>query len=290
MEVLLALTFLFQESAEETFKKVEAAVEATKTIRVLFTITSESGLGGASRGTLLMEEDRRLKLSAENRLKDGTRQTIWSEVENGTLRSGRGERSIEVAVDSRQARQNFNAYLSRLGILAGASFEQGFRSGAARAGKPVGVDLKQFFGLTNIVDLGNGPNGTRVLSYDFAAVIKPQPFKWAKIWFDPKTLRIVKRVMRWESEGKEETFTEEYEYQGGEEKGPEGGTKTPPAPVRPEAEQDILFIQARLQVARENLQQGKKQKAIDVLEDLLLSFRKHPLAPDIQRLLEEAKK
>jgi Tfp pilus assembly protein PilF len=57
-----------------------------------------------------------------------------------------------------------------------------------------------------------------------------------------------------------------------------------------EAEQDIRFIQARIQVAEEYLKNGRKQKAVDVLEDLILSFPKHSLIPEVKRLLEAAKK
>jgi len=90
-------------------------------------------------------------------------------------------------------------------------------------------------------------------------------------------------------EGKEEILVEEYEIQLDEEKGGVANGARPAGPIRSEAEQDVLFIQARLQVASEHLKKGNKQKAIDVLEDLALSFPKHALLPEIKRLLEEAK-
>jgi hypothetical protein len=87
----------------------------------------------------------------------------------------------------------------------------------------------------------------------------------------------------------EQTITEEYEITLDGEK-PAGVATPPPGPPKSDAEQDVLFIQAKIQIATEHLKNGNKQKAIDVLEDLALSFPKHALYPDIKRLLEEAKK
>jgi hypothetical protein len=116
------------------------------------------------------------------------------------------------------------------------------------------------------------------------------PFTWAKIWYDPGTYRLLRREQAWmNGGGKEEILVEEYEIQLDEEKGSIASGGKTAGPVRSDAEQDVLFIQARLQVASEHLKKGAKQKAIDVLEDLALSFPKHALLPEIKRLIEEAK-
>ncbi|HLY74228.1 MAG TPA: hypothetical protein VKU80_08930, partial [Planctomycetota bacterium] len=83
---------------------------------------------------------------------------------------------------------------------------------------------------------------------------------------------------------------EEYEVQLDEEKGSVASAGKGSTPAPSEAEQEVLFIQSRLQVAAQHLRNGNKHKAIDVLEDLTLSYPKHPLQAEIKRLLEEAKK
>ena len=121
--------------------------------------------------------------------------------------------------------------------------------------------------------------------------VRPIPFVWAKIWYDPNTYRLLRREEGWMVKGKEEVLIEEYEIHLDEDQ-PAAPAKVAPAPPeapRTEAEQDILFIRARLEVANEHLRNGGRQKAIDVLEDLARSFPKHPLLPEIQRLLDEAR-
>ena len=52
-------------------------------------------------------------------------------------------------------------------------------------------------------------------------------------------------------------------------------------------EVDRKFIQARLNLALDYQKQGKKDKAIDVLEDVLQTFPKHVLTKDAKALLEK---
>lgn len=295
MNVLLALSLaLLQENPEEAFHKIEAAIERAREVRVLFTVTTSQAGDALSRGTFSMDGETKLKMSADIRNQQGDRISIWTEFQNGQVKASVADRVIELKVEGKQARSNFNTYLSRLGIFTASLFEYGFWSGSARGGKGLTVDLKQIFGLKDFVAVGDGKNGTRILSYNFSAGFNPMPFRWSKIWYDPRTYRIVRREVLWENKGKEETIIEEYEYQGGDEKTATGPstkpvTGTTGAP-KSEAEQDLAFIQARIQVANEHLTNGRKQKAIDVLEDLALSFKKHALAPEINRLLEEARK
>jgi len=291
MNLLLALSLaLLQESPEETFKKIEAAIERSTDVRVLFTLTTSQPGDVISRGTFSMEGDSKLRMSADIRSQQGDRLSIWSEFQNGRVKSSVGDQVIEVKADGKQARSNFNAYLSRLGIFTGSLFEYGFWSGSSRNGNSISVDLKQIFGLKDFSAVGEGKNGTKIISYNFSSAFNPMPFRWAKVWYDPKTYRIVRREVLWENKGKEELIIEMYEFQGADGKPVTGAAAGTPTVAKSEAEQDILFIQARIQVANEHLTNGRKQKAIDVLEDLALSFKKHALAPEINRLLDEAKK
>ncbi|HUR38672.1 MAG TPA: hypothetical protein VM222_04235 [Planctomycetota bacterium] len=292
MNVLLALALLLQESPEAAFKKVEAVVEDAKSLKMLFTLIAASEPDVTNRGTFSVEGDSKARLSADLKSKGGERLVISTELEGKKLKSALAGHELQLQVDGGAARSNFNMYLSRLGLSAGAMFEHGFWSGAngRRQGHPITIDLKQMFGVSNFVDLGEGKGGTRILSYEFTTAFKPCPFRWAKIWYDTNSYRIRRREARWESGGREETIIEEYEYEG-EAAGGGGGKVAPaPAPVRTEAEQDIRFIQARIVVAEEHLKNGRKQKAVDVLEDLVLSFPRHALIPEVKRLLEAAKK
>lgn len=294
MNVLVALALLLQESPETAFNKIEANIERAKSVRVLFTLMPSTEPDNLSRGTMTVEGETTAKLSADLRNTDGSRIPLWIEFQNGKVRSSLAGHQIEVKGEGPVVRQNLNVYLSRLGIFAGALFEHGFMSGASRGTSGISADLKRLFIPTNFSALGEGKNGTKILSYAFTPVFKPMPFAWAKIWYDPNSYRIVRREVAFTRDGKEEILLEEYEMHFDDDKSDKAAgpvkTSLPPPPPRTEAEQDVLFIQAKIQVANEHLQNGRKQKAIDVLEDLALSFPKHPLLPEIKRLLEEAKK
>jgi len=292
MNVLLALALLLQESPEDAFKKVEAAVEEAKSVKVLFTLAAVSEPGIVNRGTFSVEGDSKAKVSADLKSKNGERLSIWTELEGKQLKSGLAGHEIQLQVDGAAARKNFNTYLSRLGLFAGAMFEHGFWSGAngQRQNKPITVDLKQMFGVSNFVDLGEGKGGTRIFSHEFTTAFKPCPFRSAKVWYDTTSYRVRRREARWDIGKGEETIIEEYEYEGEAAAGGGGKAAPVPKPVLTEAEKDTRFIQTRMQVADEHLKKRHKQKAIDVLEDLLLSFPKHALIPEVQRLLETARK
>jgi len=292
MSLMVALVLLLQESPDATFQKIESAVEDSRSLKVLFTLTAASEADVVNRGTFSIDGDAKAKLSADLKMKNGERITIWTEFDGKRMKSGFAGHEIDLPYEAGAARSNFNMYLSRLGLFAGAIFEHSFWTGAnsRKSGPVVTMDLKQMFGIAKVADLGEGKGGTRILSYEFVTAFKPCPFISAKVWYDARTFRIKRRESRWDFKGKEETIIEEYEYQGEAEAAAPGGGPKPPPPVLSEEEQDVRFIQARLQVADEHLKKGRKQKAIDVLEDVLLSFPRHALAPEVQRRLDEARK
>lgn len=64
-----------------------------------------------------------------------------------------------------------------------------------------------------------------------------------------------------------------------------------PADVKiPDNEIEDRFFKAKMQVAEVYLRDGKKDKAAEVLEDLIKTYPKHSKIPDARRLLEEARK
>ncbi len=291
MSMLLALALLLQDTPESAFKKIEAAVENARSMKLLFTLTAVSEADVVNRGTFSFEGESKAKVSADLRMKNGERIPIWTEFDGKRMKSGFAGKELDFPCEGRLARNNFNMYLSRLGLFAGAIFEHGFWSGAnsRKPDQTVTIDLKQMFGVAKLLDLGEGRGGVRILGYEYTAAFKPCPFLSSKVWYDATSYQIRARESRWEFKGREEVIVEEYEYQADGAAGGAGKTATPAPPAVSEAEQDVRFIQARLQVADEHLKNGRKQKSIDVLEDVILSFPKHALIPEVKRLLEAAK-
>ncbi|HVR83903.1 MAG TPA: tetratricopeptide repeat protein [Planctomycetota bacterium] len=289
MSLLLACALLLQESPETAFQKIEAAIERSKSVRVLYTLCPAGEPENLNSGTMTLDGESKMKMAADLRSGGSSRVAIWTEFANARIRSSVAGHLVEVSGDGHSVRQNFNVYLSRLGIFPGAMFEHGFWSASSRgAGKPP-VDLKEIFTLSNFEAAGDGNDGSKIIRYSFVAAFKPMPLTWAKIWYDPKTYRLLRREECWTDTGKEQILVEEYEIQLDGEKVAPAGAGKPETPVRSDAEQEVLFIQARLQVSHAHLKNGDKQRAIDVLEDLAANFPKHVLLPEIKRLLEEAK-
>jgi hypothetical protein len=51
-----------------------------------------------------------------------------------------------------------------------------------------------------------------------------------------------------------------------------------------------LFFKAKLQVAETHLKNGRKDKAVEILEDFIKTDPKHSQLGEAQRLLQEARK
>ena len=159
MNLLLAAALLLQDTPEAAFKKIEAGIERARNVRVLYTLTPASEPQNLSRGTMTLDGESKMKMSADLRSEGASRVAMWMEFENAKIRSSMAGHLVEVKGDGRSVRQNFNVYLTRLGIFAGAIFEHGFWSGASRGTKELAVDLKQLFSLTDFVAVnGCGSN------------------------------------------------------------------------------------------------------------------------------------
>jgi tetratricopeptide (TPR) repeat protein len=67
--------------------------------------------------------------------------------------------------------------------------------------------------------------------------------------------------------------------------------RTPaPAPPLGDAELDARFVQVRFEVAKEHVRAGRKEKAIEILEDVVRSYPKHPEAERARLLLQLLRK
>jgi len=295
MSPLLALAILLQETPAEAFQKIESAIENARTFRVEFSVDAASEDAVASKGSFTLDQGNRVKLSIDLRSKkrpagasltvdgDGTR--IVSTLERDT---------VEVPFDPKTARSNLSMYLSRLGIFSGSFFQHGFWKGSqGRRQEAMTIDLKQMFQVANIRSGGEGKGGTRILTYDLKTAFQPTPLEGAKIWYDPKTYKIVRREYELTEKAGSIRIIEDYTLvQLGDESaaGTETKAKPPPPPPIPDSELDTLFFKAKLQVAESHLKSGKKDKAVEVLEDAIKTYPKHSLVAEAQRILAAARK
>jgi len=288
---LLLLAVEGQETPDEAFKKIEAAIEAAKTVKVEFTIDGAAKDASPGKGSLSIEENGRVKLSVELRSKEKRTLVLDVTCDGQKIVSSFDQSRVDIPFDPKLSRSNFNMYLSRLGIFSGSLFQHGFSSGAARARDPILMDLKQLFQVQNVRASGDGKNGTKILTYDLKAAFEPMPLDQAKIWYDPKTYKIVRREYRLKNKNMSEVVYEDYDdLRFGDEKPVAAREKPAPAPPVSDAEMDNLFFKAKLDVAGIHLKAGKKDKAAEILEELLKTYPRHPQIGEAQRLLEEAKK
>src|SRR5579864_6718145 len=261
MILLFVSALLIQDTPESSFEKIESAIERSRSVRVLYTLAQAEEPQNLNSGTMTLDGESKMKMAADLRTGGSSRVAIWTEFENAKIRSSVAGHLVELSGDGRTVRQNFNVYLSRLGIFAGTMFEHGFWSGASGASGKKSVDLKQMFAVSNLTALGDGTNGSKILRYTFASALKPMPLSWAKIWYDPKSYRLLRREEGWTDGGKEEILVEEYEIHLDGDKEAAAAGRPAAAPVRTDAENEVLFIQARLQISNEHLRNGNKQKA-----------------------------
>src|SRR6185503_13561877 len=238
-------------SPDEAFRKIEAAIESAKTLKVEFTLDSAAKDAVPSKGSLSIEGNTKIRMTAELKSKDKPSAQLEIVSDGKAVTSTLGQSNVAIPFEPKFTRGNFNMFLSRLGLLAGSLFQHGFASGSARGPEPVSLDLKQMFQVQNLRAAGEGKNGTRILTYDLKAAFQPMPLDGAKLWYDPKTYKIVRREYRIKNKDFSELITEDYdEVRLGDE-------KTAPAPI-PDAELENLFFKAKLDVAGIHLKAGKK--------------------------------
>ncbi|MBI3855256.1 MAG: hypothetical protein HY293_06160, partial [Planctomycetes bacterium] len=267
-------------------------IEGAKTIRVTFTIDAAAEDAVPGQGSLTIEEGGLVKLNATLKSKSGQRISLAEESDGKRVLSSVNNQGVEGIFDAKNGRSNYNVYLSRIGIFTGMFAMHGFRAVAAGRDPSASIDLKQIFQVQN-VKVGQSRKGMQGLTYELKSAIEPMPIDLVKIWYDPTTFRIARREYKVKGRGLEETIYEDYldvQFDGG--KGAAAAPKdkpAPPAPI-PDAEVENLFFKAKLQVAESHLRAGKKDKAAEILEEIIKTYPKHPQIGDARRLLEDAKK
>jgi len=299
MNLLLALVLVLQETPEEAFRKIEAVIEGAKTIRVKFSMDIKNDVIQPTRSTFVIEEGNRFTLESGFR-SAVAKFRVAASSDGKVRRSTLGEKAIEGEVNPRFFRGNLNMYVTRVGICVGAALEHGMMEAAARnpqPGEPVVIDLKQLFEVQEVRAAGDGKNGSKILSYELKSAVQPMPLSNLRIWYDPKTYKLIRRELRLEMRhlNLDAILMEDYdeiEIDDPREAPATPGVKVkaPPPPPIPDSELDTLFFKAKLQVAESHLKSGKKDKAIEVLEDAIKTYPKHSLVAEARRLLESAKK
>jgi hypothetical protein len=127
MSALLALAILVaQETPQEIFNRIEAAIEGAKTLKVEFTIDASAEEALPGKGFISIGEGGRVKLSAELKSKDRKTLTVTMDCDGTKIQSVIDQNRVEAAFDPKMGRSNFNMYLSRLGVLAGVMLQHGF--------------------------------------------------------------------------------------------------------------------------------------------------------------------
>ena len=275
-------------TAEDAFYKVEAAIEGARTIRVMFTIDAANEEARPGKGTLSLEEGGRVGLDGVLRSKTGEQVEFSEESDGKKILSVIGPLRAEGRFD-KNSRSNYNVYLSRIGVFLGTFAMHGFYARSANRAEGLSLDLKQIFQVKN-VKFGESRKGMTGLTYELKSAVEPMPIDQVKIWYDPNNFKIARREYRVKHKGKEETLIEDYlDVQLGGEKAAVATPKDPPAPVS-DAEMDNLFFKAKMTVAESHLKAGKKAQAIEILEEIIKAYPKHPGIPDARRLLEAARK
>lgn len=288
LSLVLALP---QETAEDAFKKVESAIEGARTIRVLFTIDATSPTAVPGKGSLSIEEGGRARLEAVLRSKDGEKIVLSEECDGKKIVSTFAAHQAEALYDAKNGRSNYNVYLSRIGVLLGQLAMHGFYTRASKRDAMYSLDLQQLFQVKN-VKFAESRKGMTGLTYELKSAIEPMPVDLVRIWYDPNTYKIARREYRIKDKNFAETIIEDYSDVQFDEAKAAATPKEKPAPAPPvsDAEMDTLFFKAKLTVAESHLKAGRKDKATEILEEIIKTYPKHPGIPDARRLLDEARK
>jgi outer membrane lipoprotein-sorting protein len=212
MNLLIACTLLLQDkTAEETFKKIQETFATANTLTFKFNVKVVKAIGGgesALKGTILFKEGNRMRCDFSILLNGGSQREMLV-VSDGSkvaaLADGRNREEKEVSKD-------FNATLAAVITHGGVlSFIAGFHS--LFAGEKKGALNAEKAPSVTEIKTGEDDGDMKTLSYK--TVITPlaaQPATFdVRLWYEPKSLRLVKRTMSYRSETESRIFNETYE-------------------------------------------------------------------------------
>jgi len=197
-----------QESAYDVFEKIEQTIEKAESIRAKLSVDMYFNQGGretkaSMTGILLLKTGNKVSLRFKGKRDEVEHTSIQisdgNSVGGGMINMGKG-----IKDPSRMLHDCVRTSLSRTGAMAGI-----FRAGMAHAFLGAGEDNfkeEEYFTPYGFV-LDNAADGTNTLSYKLEG---GDPVVKVKVWYEPKTFRLLKRTLSWKTEGNEGRFTETY--------------------------------------------------------------------------------
>jgi outer membrane lipoprotein-sorting protein len=208
MNLLLAALLLMQDkTAEETFKKIEETVVAAKTLTSTFDVKLVKETGGEEsvfKGTVLFKSGNRMRCDAAMFRGGSQKQMMFvsdgSKV--GALLDGRNSQPKETSKD-------FNAALTLLFTRAGVFH---FIGGITPLFFGDGLNLEK---APSVAEFKTGEDDGNMKTLHYKTIITPLVAPPAtldvRLWYEPKSLRIVKRTVSYRSETVSRLFNEIYE-------------------------------------------------------------------------------
>jgi outer membrane lipoprotein-sorting protein len=205
--LLAAVLFLQDKTAEETFKKIEDTVAAAKTLSLKFDVKLVKAAGveeSVLRGTILLKKGDRMSLDSAV-IKGGAQKEMLF-VSDGSKLSARADGRIRGTKETpKDLNAHLAAFLTRAGVLH-------FIGAITPAFFGEGLNLERAPSVTEI-KTGEDEGNLKTLSYKtvITPLVAPPATLDVRLWYEPKSLRLAKRTMRYRSETDPLTFNETYE-------------------------------------------------------------------------------
>ena len=208
MNLLLAAVLLLQDkTAEETFKKIEETVSATKTLTFKFDVKLVKAIGGEEsvlRGTILLKKGNRMW--CDSAVLKGSSQKKMLFVSDGSKVAAVADgRTFEAKETSRDFNASLTALITRAGavnVIAGIT--------SLLFGEGLNVEKPP-----SVTEIKSGEDDGTMKTLRYTTVMTPLAGRPAtldvRLWYEPKSLSLVKRTMRYRSETDALIYSETYE-------------------------------------------------------------------------------
>lgn len=201
MTFLLILGTIAQESTEETFRKIEESIEKANTLSVTFLCVGPEGF--RCTGTLLLKEGGCFNFAAHTRR--GVREEDVTRICDGTRISSRnGEGDITLSDVPKVQRGSAAPVFARLGAFMGSEL-------AGYPGLHPEEDIKKVFAIKDVRE-GEDDQDAKTLLYSIRLLRAPPQIGDidVKLWYEPKSYKILKRVIGLSKQNIVGTFVENY--------------------------------------------------------------------------------
>jgi outer membrane lipoprotein-sorting protein len=211
MDLLVATVILCQDkTAEDTFRKIEETIQKAKTLSIKFhfkaaKLTSDEEL--ELDGTFLSKDGNRIRLECST-LRGELKRELPIIVSDGSRVASFADGKIR---QEKEASHNFNATLAVLTTRGGVvSLMAGIQSLLVGEKKDT-PNAGEAMSITEI-EMGEDDGAMKTLNYK--TVIKLPPSRTAsvevRLWYEPESLKLVKRTMSHKGKSGSGTITETY--------------------------------------------------------------------------------